>query len=71
MDQISPWELFKRAQSKEDMRLFRLLQRIHTELPKGRQMFYLDYLNQKKDIEDYVLDKFGVDLNNLPKDFKK
>lgn len=67
MNQLTPWEIFERSQTKDDMRLFRLLQRVHYGLGRGRAMFAMDWLTEKQMIEEFIEEKFGVDLNNLPR----
>lgn len=64
----TPWKEFWDGLSEEEKVLFRLLQRVHRELGKNVQMFSTNWMMPKKEIEDYVQDKFGVNLNNLPKD---
>ena len=65
--QNTPWDLFWNSLTQDEKTLFRLLQRTHRELGSHVQMFYLGHLRQKQDISDYVLGKFGIDLENLPR----
>lgn len=64
----TPWKEFWDGLSEDEKVLFRLLQRVHRELGQNVQMFSTNWMMPKKDIEEYVQDKFGVNLNNLPKD---
>lgn len=48
--------------------MFRMLQRCHNELGKNVQMFCYDWMGTKREIEEYIQEKFSVDLNNLPRD---
>lgn len=62
------WQTFWDGLNTYDRQLFRLLQSTHRELGKNVQMFYHDWMSNKREIENFVKERFNVDLNNLPKD---
>ena len=66
--QNTPWFLFWNSLNSEEKRLFRLLQSTYGELGKNSQMFCYGYLTVKNEIKKYAMEKFCVDLENLPKD---
>jgi hypothetical protein len=68
MNSKTEWQTFWDALNTYDRRLFRLLQRTHRELGTHVQMFYHGWMASKYEIEEFVKERFNVDLNNLPKD---
>lgn len=48
--------------SGEDKELFRMLQRAYQELGQNRQMFSYSYMGIKQEIRDYVMKRYGYDL---------
>lgn len=64
---VETWEDFWGSLNTFDRRLLRLLQRTHRDLGKNNQMFSYDWMHNKFEIENFVKDRFNVDLNNLPK----
>lgn len=66
--QHTPWYLFWNSLNTEEKRLFRLLQMAHRELGKDSKMFSYGYLGIKNDIKEFVMGKFSVDLDDLPRD---
>lgn len=65
------WQQFWNSLNTYDRQLFRMLQRTHTEMGKNVQMFYHGWMSSKYEIEEFVKDRFSVDLNNLPKEDKQ
>lgn len=68
MQQHAPWYLFWNSLSDDEKILFRLLQQTYSELGSNVKMFYFGYIDKKAQIRNYVLGRFGVDLENLPID---
>lgn len=64
---MTEWDKFWDSLNTYDRGLFRLLQRTHNELGKNVQMFYHGWMGSKWEIEEFVTERYGVDLNNLPK----
>jgi hypothetical protein len=67
MKKPKTWKEFWDSLNTYDRRLFRLLQRTHRELGQNVQMFYHGWMSSKHEIEEFVKDRYDVDLNNLPK----
>jgi hypothetical protein len=65
---MSNWNTFWSGLAPEEKILFRVIQRAHRELGKNRQMFCHSWMGAKQDLKDYITERFGVDLENLPKD---
>ena len=51
----------------EDLELFRLLQRTYIELGVNVAMFATNWVAPKTMIEEYVLEKWGIDLELMYK----
>jgi len=62
----TPWDEFWDGLNSYDRELFRLLQRTHKQLGKGQVMFEHGWMRSQWEIEDFVKERYGVDLNNLP-----